>query len=147
MYKQMELFPKEFNPIEEYAKLGSSTSGGKERIKDFFEHNKNLSERIGFLKKEYGAGGFGSPACRRRRVGDGRVRFARRIRSAVKFIHRQQRPESVPFGAPVFSLSDGTCPPRRLSQMPKLTRKCRSSPSCPSRGRTARRRPPTYARR
>ena len=58
MYKQIELFPKEFNPIEEYAKLGSGISGGKERIKDFFEHNKNLSERIGFLKKEYGAGGF-----------------------------------------------------------------------------------------
>ena len=61
MYKQIELFPKEFNPIEEYAKLGTVTSGGKERIKDFFEHNKNLSERIGFLKKEYGTSGFGSP--------------------------------------------------------------------------------------
>ena len=58
MYKQTELFPKEFDPIEEYAKLGTGVSGGKERIKDFFEHNKNLSERIGFLKKEYGAGGF-----------------------------------------------------------------------------------------
>lgn len=61
MHKQIELFPKEFDPIEEYAKLGSGISGGKERIKDFFEHNKNLSERIDFLKKEYGAGGFGSP--------------------------------------------------------------------------------------
>ena len=58
MYKQMELFPKEFNPIEEYAKLGSGISGGKERIKDFFEHNKSLSERIEFLKNEYGTGGF-----------------------------------------------------------------------------------------
>lgn len=61
MCKQMELFPKEFDPIEEYAKRGPVTSGGKERIKDFFEHNKNLSERIDFLKKEYGTGGFGSP--------------------------------------------------------------------------------------
>lgn len=61
MYKQTELFPKEFDPIEEYAKLGSVTSGGKERIKDFFEHNKRLSERIEFLKDEYGTGGFGSP--------------------------------------------------------------------------------------
>ena len=57
----MELFQREFNPIEEYAKLGSVTSGGKERIKDFFEHNKNLPERIDFVKKEYGASGFGSP--------------------------------------------------------------------------------------
>lgn len=61
MYKQTELFPKEFDPIEEYAKLGSGISGGKERIKDFFEHNKNLSERIDFLKKEYGTSGFGNP--------------------------------------------------------------------------------------
>lgn len=61
MCKQMELFQKEFDPIEEYAKLGSGIIGGKERIMDFFEHNKNLSERIDFLKKEYGAGGFGGP--------------------------------------------------------------------------------------
>ena len=56
MHKQIELFPKEFDPIEEYAKLGTGVSGGKERIKDFFEHNKNLPERIDFLKKEYGFG-------------------------------------------------------------------------------------------
>ena len=61
MCKQMELFPKEFDPIEEYAKLGTCISGGKERIKDFFEHNKNLSERIDFLKEEYGTSGFGGP--------------------------------------------------------------------------------------
>lgn len=61
MHKQIELFPKEFNPIEEYAKLGTVISGGKERIKDFFERNKRLSERIEFLKNEYGTGGFGSP--------------------------------------------------------------------------------------
>ena len=58
MHKQIELFPKEFDPIEEYAKLGTGVSGGKERIKDFFEHNKRLSERIEFLKDEYGTGGF-----------------------------------------------------------------------------------------
>lgn len=58
MYKQMELFQKEFDPIEEYAKLGTGISGGKERIMDFFERNKNLSKRIDFLKKEYGTGGF-----------------------------------------------------------------------------------------
>ena len=61
MYKQMELFQREFNPIEEYAKLGSVISGGKERIKDFFEHNKNLPKRIDFVKKEYGTSGFGGP--------------------------------------------------------------------------------------
>lgn len=43
MHKQMELFQKEFNPIEEYAKLGSGISGGKERIMDFFKRNKSLS--------------------------------------------------------------------------------------------------------
>ena len=61
MHKQIELFPKEFDPIEEYAKLGTGVSGGKERIKDFFEHNKNLPKRIDFVKKEYGSGGFGIP--------------------------------------------------------------------------------------
>ena len=58
MYKQTELFPKEFDPIEEYAKLGSGIIGGKERIMDFFKRNKRLSERIEFLKNEYGTGGF-----------------------------------------------------------------------------------------
>ena len=58
MCKQMELFPKEFDPIEEYAKLGSGIIGGKERIMDFFKRNKRLSERIEFLKNEYGTGGF-----------------------------------------------------------------------------------------
>lgn len=58
MCKQMELFQREFDPIEKYTKLGTGVSGGKERIKDFFEHNKSLSERIEFLKNEYGTGGF-----------------------------------------------------------------------------------------
>ena len=61
MYKQMELFSKEFNPIEEYAKLGSGFSGGKERIVKFFNSNNSIADRAEFLKKEYGIGGFGIP--------------------------------------------------------------------------------------
>lgn len=34
---------------------------GEERIMDFFERNKNLLERIDFVKKEYGTSGFGGP--------------------------------------------------------------------------------------
>lgn len=62
MCKQMELFQKEFNPIEEYAKLGSGFSGGKERIVKFFNSNNSIADRAEFLKKEYGIGGFGIPS-------------------------------------------------------------------------------------
>lgn len=48
-----------FNPIAAYALKGSGFSHGKERIREFFVQNSKKSERIAFLKKEYGVGGFG----------------------------------------------------------------------------------------
>lgn len=53
-----------FNPIEEFAKHGSGFVDGKKRIVDFFSENENLTDRVNFLKKEYGTGGF-CMACRK----------------------------------------------------------------------------------
>ncbi len=68
MYEQLDIFSflepqerKEFNPIEEYANLGSGFCGGKERIVEFFRNNNSITDRANFLKKEYGIGGFGIP--------------------------------------------------------------------------------------
>lgn len=58
-----DLFPTEqsekFNPISEYAMKGSLYQDGKQRIFEYFLANKNKKDRIAFLKKEYGVGGFG----------------------------------------------------------------------------------------
>lgn len=48
-----------FNPIAAYAMHGSGFARGKERIKRFFSENLKQSDRVAFLKKEYGVGGFG----------------------------------------------------------------------------------------
>lgn len=48
-----------FNPIAAYAMHGSGFVRGKERIKRFFSENLKQSDRVAFLKKEYGVGGFG----------------------------------------------------------------------------------------
>lgn len=63
---QMNLFDllpadknEKFNPVSEYAMKGSLFANGKKRIIDYFSENKNQSDRIAFLKKEYGVGGFG----------------------------------------------------------------------------------------
>lgn len=48
-----------FNPIAEYAMHGSGFVNGKERITKFFSENPKKSDRVTFLKKEYGVGGFG----------------------------------------------------------------------------------------
>lgn len=63
---QMNLFDllpsdksEKFNPVSEYAMKGSLFVNGKKRIIDYFSENKNQSDRIAFLKKEYGVGGFG----------------------------------------------------------------------------------------
>lgn len=67
MYTQLDIFSflepekKIFNPIEEFAKHGSGFVNGKKRIIDFFAENENLTDRVNFLKKEYGVGGFGMP--------------------------------------------------------------------------------------
>lgn len=57
-----DLFPvdknEKFNPVSEYAMKGSLSANGKKRIIDYFSENKNQSDRIAFLKKEYGTGGF-----------------------------------------------------------------------------------------
>ena len=63
---QMNLFDlipadksEKFNPVSEYAMKGSLFANGKKRIIDYFSENKNQSDRIKFLKNEYGVGGFG----------------------------------------------------------------------------------------
>lgn len=62
---QMSLFDlfftekKEYDPVTEYAMMGSFFSNGKKRIVDFFSENKKQSNRVSFLKNEYGIGGFG----------------------------------------------------------------------------------------
>ena len=48
-----------FNPIAAYAMHGSVSVKGKERITKFFAENPKQSDRVTFLKKEYGVGGFG----------------------------------------------------------------------------------------
>lgn len=48
-----------FNPIAAYAMHGSGFVNGKERITKFFSENPKKSDRVTFLKKEYGVGGFG----------------------------------------------------------------------------------------
>lgn len=48
-----------FNPIAAYAMHGSGFVRGKERITKFFSENPKKSDRVTFLKKEYGVGGFG----------------------------------------------------------------------------------------
>ena len=63
---QMNLFDlipadksEKFNPVSEYAMKGSLFVNGKKRIFMYFSENKNQSDRIKFLKNEYGVGGFG----------------------------------------------------------------------------------------
>lgn len=60
-----DLFPadksEKFNPVSEYAMKGSLFVNGKKRIFMYFSENKNQSDRIKFLKKEYGVGGFEFP--------------------------------------------------------------------------------------
>lgn len=63
MYTQLSLFdlldkPK-FDPVEAYALKGSGFYGGINRIKEFFKTHADKKERVAFLKKEYGTGGFG----------------------------------------------------------------------------------------
>lgn len=69
MYEQLDIFAfldkpsevKAFNPIEEFALHGSGFANGKKRIQNFFLSNNDIADRIKFLKKEYGVGGFGMP--------------------------------------------------------------------------------------
>lgn len=50
-----------FDPVAEYAKLGTGFTNGKERVKKFFSTNPSQKQKETFLKKEYGLGGFGFP--------------------------------------------------------------------------------------
>lgn len=54
-----EKTPEIFNPIEAYAMHGTGFVDGKKRIVKFFTENMKKSDRVTFLKKEYGVGGFG----------------------------------------------------------------------------------------
>lgn len=49
----------EFDPVIEYALLGSGFQNGKKRISEFFLKNNSKKDRECFLKTEYGTGGFG----------------------------------------------------------------------------------------
>lgn len=54
--------PRRYISEDEIDKLlggGSSVSGGKQRIYDFFREKHTLDEQVRFLKDEYGIGGFG----------------------------------------------------------------------------------------
>ena len=51
----------EFNPLKAIALCGTGFRGGMKRVNDYFLENHNLSEKVAFLKNEYGTGGFGSP--------------------------------------------------------------------------------------
>lgn len=69
MYQQLNIFSfldkpteiKTFNPIEEFTLRGSGFANGKKRIQNFFLSNNSISDRVKFLKNEYGVGGFGMP--------------------------------------------------------------------------------------
>ena len=50
-----------FDPLRVYALRGSMFSGGKTRILNFFKDNTSKSDRVKFLKEEYGIGGFSGP--------------------------------------------------------------------------------------
>lgn len=52
---------KEFDPLREFAKRGSLVVGGKIRIRNKFSETSDKKERVAFLKKEYGIGGYGGP--------------------------------------------------------------------------------------
>jgi len=57
-YSMYDYIEREWDPVEAYAKMGSGFVNGKERIEKFFDENNNLKDRVDFLKKEYGIGGF-----------------------------------------------------------------------------------------
>ena len=50
-----------FNPLEALALHGTGFVDGMKRVKAYFSENHTISEKVKFLKKEYGLGGFGSP--------------------------------------------------------------------------------------
>lgn len=50
-----------FNPLELLALHGTGFCNGMARVEKYFNENHTLAEKVKFLKKEYGTGGFGSP--------------------------------------------------------------------------------------
>jgi len=53
--------PDYFNPVWDLLSHGTGFVNGKERVRDYFVENHSKDEKIKFLKKEYGIGGFGFP--------------------------------------------------------------------------------------
>lgn len=51
----------QFNPLEALALTGTGFSNGMKRVYNYFSEDHTLEEKAQFLKKEYGAGGFGTP--------------------------------------------------------------------------------------
>lgn len=49
----------EFNPLKSLVLHGTGIRNGMKRIKEYFLESHTLREKVAFLKKEYGTGGFG----------------------------------------------------------------------------------------
>ena len=57
-YSMFDYIGRKWDSIEAYAKIGTGFVLGKERVENFFIDNSNFRDRVEFLKKEYGIGGF-----------------------------------------------------------------------------------------
>lgn len=48
----------EFNPIEALALCGTGFQDGMTRVRNYFSEDHSIADKVSFLKKEYGIGGF-----------------------------------------------------------------------------------------
>ena len=53
--------PDYFNKVWKLVKHGTGFVGGKDRVRAYFSEKHTAQEKVQFLKKEYGIGGFGIP--------------------------------------------------------------------------------------
>ena len=47
-----------FNPLEALALCGTGFQDGMTRVRNYFSEDHSISDKVSFLKKEYGIGGF-----------------------------------------------------------------------------------------
>lgn len=59
--KQWVRNPDYYNYLWDLISHGTGFEDGKERVRNYFSESHKAEERISFLKKEYGIGGFGYP--------------------------------------------------------------------------------------
>lgn len=71
--------PDYFNYVWDLISHGTGFQNGKDRVREYFKKSHDLKERIAFLKKEYGEGGFGAPH-------EGRKNFVHGSQSSAKGI-------------------------------------------------------------